>query len=167
MRRRRGWRWVPILPILPILGACSAGADDAEPYGAAEFDSGDPVSVDEFVGRPVLLAGWATWCVPCERELPELDTYVDERAAEDLVVVAVNIDERTVGDDDIAAMLQRLDVSLTTWRDPDGSLLTQFGGSLMPFSVLLDRDGEVSTTWIGALDVDDDEFVEAIASVID
>ena len=165
MQRRRHWRWALIVP---VLAACSGGTE-AEPYAAVEFGTGEQVSTDQYLGQPVLLAGWATWCVPCERELPELDTYVDERAnadqADDLVVVAVNIDQTTIGDDDVAAMLQRLEVSLPTWRDPDGTLLTQFGGSTMPFSVLLDRDGEVSKTWIGALDVDDDEFLDAIAAV--
>ena len=150
---------------MSVVAACSGTTDEAEPYAAVEFGTGDPVSVDEYPGQPVLLAGWATWCVPCERELPELDTFVDNRTDDDLVVVAVNVDKATVGGDDVEAMLQRLEVSLPVWRDPDGILLTQFGGSTMPFSVLLDRDGEVSKTWIGALDVDDDEFVAAIASV--
>ena len=153
MLRQHRWRWALIVS---VVAACSGTTDDTEPYSAVEFGTGNPVSVDQYAGRPVLLAGWATWCVPCERELPELDAYVDERTDDDLVVVAVNVDKATVGDDDVDAMLSRLDVSLRVWRDTDARL---------PFSVLLDRDGEVSNTWVGALDVDDDEFIEAIAAV--
>lgn len=144
-----------------VLAACSSGGPDDEPYAAVEFGTDRPVSVDQFEAAPVLLAGWATWCVPCERELPELDAFVDDRV-DDLVVVAVNVDDPSIDDSAVEAMLIRLDVSLPVWRDPDGVLLTKFGGSTMPFSVLLDREGQVSRTWIGALDVDDDEFLEAI-----
>lgn len=152
--------WAALVAI--VATACSSGADSPEPYAALEFGTDTIVSVAEFEGAPVLLAGWATWCVPCERELPELDGFVDDRPDGDLVVVAVNVDDPSVGDADVAAMLARLDVSLPVWRDADGALLTRFGGTSMPFSVLLDRDGQVSATWIGAVDVDDDEFLAAI-----
>ena len=156
------------LLITLALGACSSGAAGDEPYSAVEFGTDRTVSVEDFDGSPVLLAGWATWCVPCERELPELDGFVDERlanGADDLVVVAVNVDDPSIGDDAVTAMLERLDVSLPVWRDADGALLTRFDGTSMPFSVLLDDQGDVVRTWIGALDVDDDEFLATIATV--
>ena len=145
--------------------ACGSDNTGAEPYAAVEFGTERPVSVDGFDGSPVLLAGWATWCVPCERELPELDAFVDQRVEDDLAVIAVNIDAASIDDGEIEAMLERLDVSLRVWRDADGLLLTQFGGTAMPFSVLLDRDGDVSATWIGAIDVDDDDFLAKIEAV--
>ncbi len=148
--------------------AAGCGADDApvaEPYAAAMFGSGERVAVDELRGDAVLLAGWATWCIPCERELPELDAFAAIADA-DLRIIAVNVDHASVSDEAVAAMTERLAVSLPVWRDPDGALLTRFGGAMMPFSVLLDREGVPVRTWSGALDVDHEDFLAAVADAL-
>ena len=158
---------VAAIVALACTAACAPGGGlDGTPFTAVTFPGGDAVSASSFEGEAVLLAGWATWCVPCERELPLLDAYADV-ADPGLRIVAVNVDTASVGDGDVAAMLDRLDVGLPVWRDADGALLTRFGGSLMPFSVLLGRDGEVVRTWSGALDVDDDEFAVAVADALE
>ena len=45
-------------------------------------------------GRTVLLNLWATWCVPCRKEMPALDALEDELGGPNFEVVAVNIDTR-------------------------------------------------------------------------
>jgi thiol-disulfide isomerase/thioredoxin len=155
---------------IAVAAALAAGcgtddAPDAEPYAAAVFGSGVPVAVDELRGEAVLLAGWATWCIPCERELPELDAFAATADA-DLRIIAVNVDNASVSDEAVAAMTDRLAVSLPVWRDPEGRLLTRFGGAMMPFSVLLDRDGVPVRTWSGAIDVDHEDFLDAVADAL-
>ncbi len=149
--------------VASAFAAC--GGDDA---AAPEFDAqswpdGEPVEVADLRGSPVLLAGWATWCVPCERELPILDAFVEDGSAPDLEVVAVNVDAESIGDDDLAEMLDRLGVDLPVWRDADQTFLMSFDGTLMPYSVLLDADGRIVETWAGSLDPNGDSFQEALA----
>lgn len=48
----------------------------------------------EWRGRLVLLNLWATWCVPCRKEMPALDALAAQRSGSDFAVVAVNIDTR-------------------------------------------------------------------------
>lgn len=157
----------PAVLIAGIVGLAGCGGDSGPdaPYAAGAFPSGADVSVVDLRGDAVLLAGWATWCVPCERELPALDAYA-ATADPDLRIVAVNVDTATVDDDAVDAMLVRLDVDLAVWRDREGALLDQYGGTLMPFSVLLDRDGRVVRTWSGALDVDSGDFAQAVADAL-
>lgn len=166
-RARSARRRAGVVGLIAALVA-SCGGDDAddtdvpaEPYAAAVFGSGETVAVDELRGDAVLLAGWATWCVPCERELPELDAFA-ATADPDLRIIAVNVDNASVGDEAVAAMTDRLAVSLPVWRDPEGVLLTHFGGVMMPFAVLLDRDGVPVRTWTGAIDVDHVDFLAAV-----
>ena len=151
---------------LVVAALCAAGCGDVDretaSYGASVFPSGEPASVDDLRGDAVLLAGWATWCLPCERELPELDAFA--AGADGIRVVAVNVDTGAVDVATIAAMLDRLGISLPTWRDPDAELLAAFDGSAMPFAVLLDRNGEVVRTWNGAIDVDAAAFRDAVAT---
>ncbi len=53
---------------------------------------GKPVRLADFRGRRVLLNLWATWCVPCRKEMPALDRLQGRMNGKDFVVVAVNID---------------------------------------------------------------------------
>lgn len=55
---------------------------------------GKPMTVADFKGRTVLLNLWATWCVPCRKEMPALNTLQADLGSSDFQVVAVNIDTR-------------------------------------------------------------------------
>ena len=55
---------------------------------------GKPMTIAGFRGRMVLLNLWATWCVPCRKEMPALDALQGEMGGPDFEVVAVNIDTR-------------------------------------------------------------------------
>lgn len=146
------------------LAACGDAADSPD-FAASSWPDGALVDVDDMQGSAVLLAGWATWCVPCERELPELDEFADSPAAEDVEIVAVNVDRADVSDEALAAMLDRLGVDLPVWRDTGQTFLASYQGAMMPYAVLLDRDGAVATTWTGSLDTDSEAFLAAIAEV--
>lgn len=170
-----------VLAAALLLTACGRPAPDRADrtveYGATRFVDARPVLLSALRGRAVLLASWATWCAPCERELPRLERLAQERSAEGLQVVAVNIDPASLAAQDIAAMLERLGIdldppgaadadrhgiALAIWRDPDNRLGEQFGGFGVPFAVLIDRDGRVVERWNGALDPTGDAFVAAL-----
>lgn len=119
----------------------------------------------DLIGTPALLAGWATWCVPCERELPALDAFAASAAADGIQIVAVNVDRADVADTELAEMLERLDVDLPVWRDTEQTFLAVYEGAMMPYSVLLDRHGAITKTWTGSLDPDGATFQTAIAEV--
>src|SRR2546429_4834345 len=58
--------------------------------------SGRPLKLADFRGRTVLLNLWATWCVPCRKEMPALDALQAKLGGEAFQVVAVNIDTRNL-----------------------------------------------------------------------
>jgi thiol-disulfide isomerase/thioredoxin len=58
---------------------------------------GQPLSVQNFAGKTVLLNLWATWCVPCREEMPALNALQKDLGSDKFEVVAVNID---TGDDE-------------------------------------------------------------------
>jgi len=100
------------------LAACS-DATEAPEFAAVSWPDGSPTDVSDLRGSAVRLAGWATWCVPCERELPLLDEFADSATAEGVEIVAVDVDRPDVSDGDLAAMLERLDVDVRVWRDTE------------------------------------------------
>jgi thiol-disulfide isomerase/thioredoxin len=64
------------------------------PVLAFRDGAGAQRSLADWRGRTVLLNLWATWCVPCRKEMPTLDALQDKLGGPDFEVVAVNIDTR-------------------------------------------------------------------------
>lgn len=61
---------------------------------AFEDADGKPRKLSDWRGKTVLLNLWATWCVPCRKEMPALDNLQAKLGGKDFEVVAVNIDTR-------------------------------------------------------------------------
>jgi thiol-disulfide isomerase/thioredoxin len=61
---------------------------------AFQDSAGAGKSLADFRGRTVLLNLWATWCVPCRKEMPALDSLQGKLGGKDFEVVAINIDTR-------------------------------------------------------------------------
>jgi thiol-disulfide isomerase/thioredoxin len=59
-----------------------------------EDAAGKPKKLSDWRGKTVLLNLWATWCVPCRKEMPELDELQGKLGGQDFEVVAINIDTR-------------------------------------------------------------------------
>jgi thiol-disulfide isomerase/thioredoxin len=105
---------------------------------------GKPVRLADFRGQSVLLNLWATWCVPCRKEMPALDRLQGRMNGKDFAVVAVNID---TGD---PAKPQRFlsEVAiknLAYYDDPSTNVfqeLKRVGRAVgLPTSILIDRAG--------------------------
>jgi thiol-disulfide isomerase/thioredoxin len=95
-------------------------------------------------GRTVLLNLWATWCVPCRREMPALDALQKDLGGQDFEVVAVNIDTRDPAKP--LAFLKDVGVTHLAYYSDDSAKVFQelklagkaFG---MPTTLIVDRSG--------------------------
>ena len=65
-----------------------------EPAGTAPFylADGSAHTLDEFKGKLILVNFWATWCAPCEKEMPSLGALQKARGGDDFEVVAISVD---------------------------------------------------------------------------
>jgi thiol-disulfide isomerase/thioredoxin len=106
---------------------------------------GRPVRLADFRGRVVLINLWATWCVPCRKEMPALDALEAKLGGKDFEVVAINLDtgDRTkprkfLGDIGIKRLAYYEDPSTNTFQE-----LKRYGRSVigLPTSILVDRNG--------------------------
>ena len=72
--------------------------DEAHKVPALAFNdaTGQPKSLADWAGRTVLLNLWATWCVPCRKEMPALNALQEKLGSPDFDVVAVNVDTRNL-----------------------------------------------------------------------
>ena len=117
---------------------------------------GQPVNLDSFKGKVVVLNFWATWCPPCIAEMPALDKLQSEMGGADFAVVAVSTDREGIKKS--APFYRRAGIkSLTLYNDTRGNLLGAFKGRNLPITVLLDRDGKVVGRIEGAANWDSAE----------
>ena len=105
---------------------------------------GKPRTLADFKGRTVLLNLWATWCVPCRKEMPALDALQAKLGGEDFQVVAVNVDTRNL--DKPKAWLEQAGVTgLAYYADASARVfqeLKSVGKAVgMPTSLLIDANG--------------------------
>jgi thiol-disulfide isomerase/thioredoxin len=114
------------------------------PKLAFQDAAGKPLSLANWHGRTVLLNLWATWCVPCRKEMPALDALQQRLGSPDFEVVAVNIDTRDP--DKPKAFLRELGISkLAYYADATAKTfqdLKAVGRAFgMPTTLLIDQQG--------------------------
>ena len=136
---------------------------------AFEDADGKPRKLSEWRGRTVLVNLWATWCVPCRKEMPALDSLQTKLGGRDFEVVAVNIDTRDPEKPKnflIDANLTRLDY----FSDQKAKVfqdLKAVGRALgMPTSVLVDGAGCEIATIAGPAEWASDDAVKLITAAM-
>ncbi|MBR0935351.1 thiol:disulfide interchange protein TlpA [Bradyrhizobium jicamae] len=111
---------------------------------AFEDANGQPRKLSDFRGKTLLVNLWATWCVPCRREMPALDSLQTRLGGKDFEVVAINIDTRDP--DKPKNFLKEANLTgLSYFSDQKAKVfqdLKNIGKALgMPTSVLVDAKG--------------------------
>lgn len=126
--------------------AALALAKQPRPLPALKFSApdGSPTGLDAFKGKTVLFNLWATWCVPCRKEMPALDRLQGLLGGPSFTVAAVNIDTSRL--DKPRAFLAEIGVkNLAFYADSGGELfqtLKQAGKVIgLPTTILIDGEG--------------------------
>lgn len=139
-------------------GQSLVGKLDISQRGSAMVDTsfqapdGSTVQLSDFIGKPVLVNIWATWCAPCIVEMPMLDKLA-AREKDRLKVLVVSQDLQ--GAEKVVPFFARGDFEeLEPYVDPENGLSFGFGSGLMPTTVLYDAQGKEVWRVIGAMDWD-------------
>ncbi len=117
--------------------------------------------LSEWRGRPLIVNFWATWCEPCRREIPLLESLLRDRAGARLQIVGIAVDDR-----DPAlkyARQMRIDYPVLIGGE-DGGLkaIDAFGmAGVLPFSVFADTRGRILTVKVGELHPDEARLILA------
>jgi len=143
-----------ILLGLPVQGSAEA-ADPAPRVGHSAPDfvlkpvNGSRLALSALHGQVVLLNFWATWCIPCRTEMPELQRWYLQHRSQRFVVVGFDKQE---GRGDVAPFLQKLHVTYPVVLDESGSVSAQYEVIGLPTTLVVDREGIVRAVRLGALD---------------
>jgi cytochrome c biogenesis protein CcmG/thiol:disulfide interchange protein DsbE len=97
-------------------------------------------SLDDYRGRWVLVNFWASWCIPCREEAPELERFQRRHRDQDFTVVGV--DTRDLSGDG-REFVERYGLSYPQLRDGNGDAAKDFGTTGVPENFLIDPRGKV------------------------
>lgn len=152
-----GWMFNQKVLSDAALGSPAVARAPAELLGQRRPDftlgsiDGSRVSAADFDGQVLLINFWATWCVPCRAEMPMLSEVHRDFSGQGLQVVGIALDDVQRARDFVAelgiaypVLVGMADVMATgrVYGNPSG---------LLPYSVLIDRDGIVRWTRLGEL----------------
>ena len=126
-------------------------------------EAGRSHSLAELRGHPLVLNIWATWCVPCRKEMPTLDHLQQILVASDALVVPLSIDSK--GPPVVVAFYREIGVrSLGIYVDSSGTTSSKLPTTGVPTALLVDREGREIGRKLGAAEWDSPEMVSLIRS---
>lgn len=129
------------LPPAPLIG-------HPAPSFRLETPDGTPLALDDLAGRPIVLNFWASWCLPCRAEMPELQRLHERLSATGLVVLGVNQGETLPT---ITGYRQEVSVDFPTLVDARLSVSRQYGVNSLPTTFFIDRQGVIRDIFIGPM----------------
>ncbi|HKO59142.1 MAG TPA: TlpA disulfide reductase family protein [Thermoanaerobaculia bacterium] len=152
----------PPEPQTPATSEVNIGAT-LPAYSAKTLD-GQPFDLASTRGKVVFLNLWATWCGPCVFEIPELEKMHKQYSARGFQVVGVSLDE---GDPaQVADFVKEHAMTYPIVLDPEGKMANVLQTSIIPTSVLLDKNGKVVWKKYEALTGPDAELTKAVEAAL-
>jgi len=110
-----------------------------------------PVSLADLRGQVLLVNLWAEWCAPCREEMPTLDKLHQALGGADFRVVPISLDDTPV--DKAQSILEEFGgVHMQTLADREMALMTEFGVTGLPATILIDRKGREIGRVVGPAD---------------
>jgi thiol-disulfide isomerase/thioredoxin len=108
---------------------------------------GSKFNLDAMGGRVVLIDFWATWCGPCNEELPHMKKIAKEFAGQPLVIISVSWDSDETKWKDF---INKNEMTWVQYRDADHVLSRNFGVEAIPHYFTIDSDGVLTAEMLGS-----------------
>jgi len=122
---------------------------------AANFTDaqGKPQAITQWQGQILVVNFWATWCPPCREEMPELSALQDKYRARGVVILGISTDDAVktqqfAGENPVSYPLLAADFDVLNLAEALGN-----DRDVLPYTVVLRRDGSVVTSHFGRIDL--------------
>jgi cytochrome c biogenesis protein CcmG/thiol:disulfide interchange protein DsbE len=146
--RSRSLRWIGII-LVPVVFIGLVGwatftrparvipGKEAPNFELISFE-GERRALRDFRGRPVMLNFWASWCVPCRDEAPDLAATSRRYENSEMVMIGINTQDLMP---DATAFIDRHDIGYLNLRDSEGKVTTLYGVRAFPETFFISREG--------------------------
>ena len=154
-------RYYPIKYIIIVVLYISVGlaekgsvkvGDDAPSIYLFKLESNKYFKSKELLGKKNLVVSFfATWCVPCAKEIPEL-TKISKQLDDDFHFLLVDVNEKR---DKVKDHVSKKRITLQVVLDKYGKTFEKFGGETLPLLVVIDKKGKITYYHTGYKDGDE------------
>jgi peroxiredoxin len=126
--------------------------------------SGTSLSLAELRGKVVLLNFWATWCVPCRKEMPAIEALYQRYKDRGLEVLAISLDKGSTTV--VEAFVKEVGVTYLVALDPSWATARTYGVRGLPATFLIDRAGNVVLRELGERDWMEEAKQQAVEGLL-
>ena len=157
--------------VLVVLAVVFSDPQESTPIGqgspAPDFalpniDGGQSTLAD-YHGKVVLLNFWATWCKPCQDEMPDMERLYNSLREQGFELVAISVDDAV---EPVVAFRDQYKLTFPILHDIDMTVANAYQTHRYPESLLIDRDGKVISRFVGPRDWDDPMYVDRIRELL-
>jgi cytochrome c biogenesis protein CcmG, thiol:disulfide interchange protein DsbE len=157
-----------VLTIAQVAGndACARDPEEGKPAPRAEAKllDGSTFSLADQSGKVVILNFWATWSVPCRKEMPALETYYEKHRSEGLEMLAVSMDAPK--DEPTVRAIMRA-YTFPAAMAPDAEIKTYGRIWRIPLTFVIDRQGILrKDAWHGAPIIDLEQLEKLVTPLL-
>ena len=148
-----------------IVSAAAFAADSGGPAPAFSLTdlAGQPGALSQYKGNVVMVNFWATWCGPCQQEMPLLDQMYKKYKPAGFTLIGINVDKEAPA---VKELLARKPVSFPVLLDPANQVSKAYHVDEMPSTVIVDKKGQIRYIHRGYKPGDENEYQDRIRQLI-
>src|ERR1700719_617796 len=161
-----GWFGRGAIAAIVIASTAFAASGDASgpaPAFTLTALTGQQGALSQYKGQVVMVTSWATWCGPCQQEMPLLDQMYKKYKPAGFTLIGVNVDKEAPA---VKELLARKPVSFPVLLDPANQVSKAYHVDEMPSSVIIDRKGQIRYIHRGYKPGDENEYQDRIRQLI-
>lgn len=145
--------WIWVSTTLPgdatTQGIPAPQAGFLAPDFTLQDQDGQSYTLSELRGRPVLVNLWASWCGPCQREMPAMDSIYQKYKDDGFIILAVNVTNQEITVSNATDFAKSLNLTFPIVFDHTGEVSEQYHLQSLPSSFFIGKDGIIKEVVIG------------------
>ena len=166
----RTQRLLAMLMLCAPLAVAAEGGQGLTPISdkplAPDFDlqdaSGNPHRLADYLGQPIVLNFWATWCPPCRAEMPSMQRAREAVADEGIAILAINVGEDA---ETVRKFLADTLVDIPLPLDIDSTVVQAYPVRGLPTTFVIDPEGKLVYSATGEREWDDPKLLDQIRAL--